>query len=222
MMWRRAAAPLSGFACPASVIASGDCLPRRQVSANSDGFRPSDKDKPHPQPRTATGAVPSVPASGATGSEALRERVVAGQFSVRERDLPPPRDAELLPQDIAMRLRRPWRDSKPLSNFFVGATSRDQLDNLLLSRSQNGRVRLQHRRHSLDGNKVVHAWLLSERSISTITPPGARARAARTTPHGHARLRSAAARARGPRSGPGARTRRASASASSPGRRLRS
>jgi hypothetical protein len=204
------------------MLASGTASPRRQVSAKTDDFRPSDRDKPHPRPRTATGAVPSVPASGATGSEALRERVVARQFSVRQRDLPPPRDPELLPQDIAMRLRRPWRDSKPLPNFVVGATSRDQLDDLLLSRSQNGRAPLQHRRHSLDGNKVVRAWLLTERSISTITPPGARARGARTTPHGRVRSQSAAARGRGPRSAPAVRTRRVGASASSPGRRLRS
>jgi hypothetical protein len=222
MMWRRAAAPLSGFACPASVIASGDCLPRRQVSANSDDFRPSDKDKPHPQPRTATGAVPSVPRFRSYRSEALRERVVARQFSVRERDLPPSRDTELLPQDIAMRFRRPWRDAEPLSNLFVGATCRDQLDDLLLSRSQNGRARLQHRRHGLDGNKVVPAWLLTERSISTITPPAARALAVRTTPHGPVRWRSAAALARALRYARGARIRRAGASASSPARRSRS
>ena len=221
MMWRRAA-PGSGFACPASMIASRTDSPRRQVSARSDDFRPSDRDKPHPRPRTATGAVPSVPASGTPGSEALRERVVAGQFSVRARDLSAPRHAELLPQDIAMRLRRPWRDAEPLSNLLVGATGRDQLDDLLLSRSQNGRARLQHRRHSRDANKIVFSWLLTERRISAVTPPEARARAARTPPRALFRWRSAAARARARRFGPATRIRRAGASASSRGRPSRS
>src|SRR2546421_11387471 len=183
-------------------------------------------DKPHPRPRTATGAVPSVPASGTPGSEALRERVVAGQFSVRARDLSTPRDAELLPQDVAMRLRRPWRDAEPLSNLFVRVPGRAQLDDLLLSRSHNGRACLQHRRHSPDGNKGVLSWLLTKKAYlaryaERITRRAAPAHAAQTKPHARARSRSAAARARGRRSAPAARTRRAGASASSRGRRLR-
>src|SRR5262249_7858735 len=116
-------------------IASWCCW--RKVSVVGFLFRPSRRDKPHPQPRTATAAVPSVPPSGGSGGEAWREGVAAGQFSVRERDLPPPRDTELLSQDIAMRLRCPWRDAKPLSNFLIGAACRDQLDDLFLSFSQN-------------------------------------------------------------------------------------
>src|SRR5205814_3083578 len=145
-------------------------------------------DKPHPRPRTATGAVPSGPASGTPGSEALRERVVAGQFSVRARDLSTPRDAELLPQDIAMRLRRPWRDAEPLSNLFVRVPGRDQLDDLLLSRSQNGRGRLQHRRHSPDGNKGVLSWLLTKRRIWPATPNASRGGQHRLTPHERSRM----------------------------------
>jgi hypothetical protein len=201
-------------------IASWCCW--RKVSAVRLLFRPSRRDKPHPQPRTATGAVPSVPASGGSGGEASRERVVAGQFSIRERDLSPPRDTELLAQDIAMRLRRPWRDAQPLSNFLIGAACRDQLDDLLLSRSQNGRARLQHRRHSPDGNKLVNDCLSTKRRISPITPPAIPARGERTTPRGRARWRQAAARARERRFAPRARTRLAGVSASSPGRRSRS
>src|SRR4029450_2159653 len=145
-------------------------------------------------------------------------RIVAGQFSVRARDLPPSRDAELLPEDIAVRLRRPWRDAKPLSNLFVGATVRDQLDDLLLSRSQNGRARLEHRRHGIDGNNEVLVWLLPDRRISRVTPPAVRALCARTRPRGRVRWRSAAARARARRFAPRARIRRAGAFASSRGR----
>jgi Protein of unknown function (DUF5131) len=36
-------------------------LTRREVCALGNDLRPSDRDKPHPRPRTATGAVPSVP-----------------------------------------------------------------------------------------------------------------------------------------------------------------
>jgi len=67
----------------------------------------------------------------------LRERIVAGDLAVRVRDLPSPRNTELLPQDVAMRLRRPWRDAEALSNLFVRAAGRDQLD-LLLSRVKTG------------------------------------------------------------------------------------
>jgi hypothetical protein len=113
----------------------------------------------------------------------LRERVVARQFSVRARDLPTPRHAELLPQDIAMRLRRPWRDAEPLSNLFVRIAGRDQLDDLLLSWSQNGRARLQHRRHGPDANKDVLSWLLPERRISSVTPKALRGGQYRLAPH---------------------------------------
>jgi len=81
------------------------------------------------------------------------------------RNLPPPRDAELLPQDVTMGLRRPWRDAEPLSNLFVGATGRDQLYDLLLSQSQNGRALLHRRRHGRDANNGVLACQLPERRI---------------------------------------------------------
>ena len=185
-------------------------------------------DNPRLRPRKAAGAVPSVPASGTPGSEAFRERVVAGQFSVRAGDLPPPRHAELLTQDVAVRLRRPWRDAEPLSNLFVGAAGRDQLDDLFLSWSQNGRPLLQHRRHGRDANNAVPAWLLPERRISRLTPlrsrrtvlrrPAGQAGGARTTPRAHARWPAAVGRARARRFAPAARTRHAGGSASSPAR----
>jgi hypothetical protein len=111
---------------------------------------------------------------------------------------------------------------RPLPNLFVGATVRDQLDDLLLSRSQNGRARLEHRRHGIDGNNEVLVWLLTDRRISRLTPPAVRAPSARTRPRAPARSRSATARARARRFAPAARTRRAGVSASSRGRPSRS
>jgi hypothetical protein len=45
--------------------------PDRQVNPLDDAFRPSQRDKPRLRPGWAAGAVPSVPASGVPGSEAL-------------------------------------------------------------------------------------------------------------------------------------------------------
>src|SRR4029450_11927184 len=97
----------------------------------------------------------------------------AGRSAAGARVLRPPGDYALLPENIAVRLRRPWRDAKPLSNLFVGATVRDQLDDLLLSRSQNGRARLEHRRHGIDGNNEVLVWLLTDRRIAVVMPTAA-------------------------------------------------
>lgn len=100
----------------------------------------------------------------------MRERVLASQRAVGMRDLPSPRHAELLTKNVAVRLRRSWRDAEPLSNLLVRATGRDQLHDLPLSRGQNRRARLQHRRHSRDANNGVLACLLTERRISRRTP----------------------------------------------------
>src|SRR5207247_9458824 len=123
--------------------------------------------------------------------------------------------AELSPDTIVVTPPRPRRDSKPISTLFVGATVLDQLDDLLLSRSQNGRARLEHCRHGIDGNNEVLVWLLTDRRISRVTPPAVRALCARTRPRGRVRWRSAAARARVHRFAPRARIRRGGASASS-------
>ena len=71
-----------------------------------------------------------------------------------------------------MGLRRPWRDAEPLSNLFVGATGRDELHDLLLSRSQNGRALLHRRRHGRDANNGVLACQLPKRRIWRPTPSG--------------------------------------------------
>jgi hypothetical protein len=77
------------------------------------------------------------------------------------RDLPPACDTELLAKDVTVRLRRPWRDAKPLSDFFVGAARCDQLDDLPLPWSECQRAPLQHRRHGRDANNGVSPWLLT-------------------------------------------------------------
>ena len=70
-----------------------------------------------------------------------------------------------------MRLRRSWRDAEPLSNLLVRATCRNQLHDLLLTRSQRGRA-LQHRRHGRDANNVVSERLLAIWRNSNVTPHG--------------------------------------------------
>src|SRR5262245_28222677 len=57
--------------------------------------------------RPGAGTAPSVPGCGGSGSEASRERVVAGEQPISDGDLTPSSYAELLPEDVAMRLCRP-------------------------------------------------------------------------------------------------------------------
>jgi hypothetical protein len=78
--------------------------------------------------------LPSAPIVGSRQLEALLQRVIAGQESVCERDLPPPVDAELLPQDIAMGLRCARGDAQGLPELVVRQALGDQLDHLSLTR----------------------------------------------------------------------------------------
>src|SRR3954451_22368718 len=91
------------------------------------------------QPRRAAGTVPSAPVIGRSRLEACRERVLAGQCPVRHRDLAPPGYAELLPQDVGVGLGRARGDAKALTDFFVRATCRDQLDDLALPLGDRGK-----------------------------------------------------------------------------------
>ena len=43
----------------------------------------------------------------------MREGLVAGEAPIRDRQLAPAADAELLPKDVAVRLHRPGGDAKP-------------------------------------------------------------------------------------------------------------
>lgn len=89
----------------------------------------------------------------------MRERVFAGPLAERVRDLTPARNAKLLAKHVAVRLRRSRRDAEPLSDFFVGATRCNQLDDLPLAWSQDWRALLQRRRHVCDRNNGVSGCL---------------------------------------------------------------
>src|SRR5579871_89650 len=85
------------------------------------------------KPRTP--ASPSAPVVRACGLQRARQRVFARQQPKRNRDLSPTRNAELLPQHVAVRLGRPRRDAEDQTDLVVRHTLRDQLDDLALSRS---------------------------------------------------------------------------------------
>lgn len=86
----------------------------------------------------AAGTVPSVPRIGRNRAEASVERVISREQPVGGRDLPTPRDTELLAEDICVCLRRTWRDAEAVTDLLVGASRRDQRDDLALSLGEFG------------------------------------------------------------------------------------
>src|SRR5579872_2941350 len=76
--------------------------------------------------------LPSAPVVGFRQREALCQRVIAGQESIGERYLPPPVHAELLPQYVAMGLRRSRRDAQGDAELVVRQALCDQLDHFAL------------------------------------------------------------------------------------------
>ncbi len=91
--------------------------------------------RPRPWRVAATGAEPSAPVVvGVSRLEALCQGVVAREHPIRQRNLPSPRHAELQPQRVAVCFRRSRRDPELDAYLFVRATSRDQFDDLLLTR----------------------------------------------------------------------------------------
>jgi len=79
------------------------------------------------------GTMPSVPRIGRSRAEALVERVISRDQPIGGRDLSTPRNAELLAQDIRVRLRSTWRDAEAVTDLLVGASRRDQRDDFALS-----------------------------------------------------------------------------------------
>src|SRR5437764_11408360 len=77
--------------------------------------------------------VPSVPPALSGRAEALRERIHAGQESIRDGDLAPAGDAELLAQDVGMRLHGAGRDAQLVRDLLVRESLRDELDDLPLA-----------------------------------------------------------------------------------------
>ena len=66
--------------------------------------------------------------------QAGRQRVLSREQPERDRNLPAPRHAQLLPQDVAVRLRRSRRDAEHEADLLVRQPLRDQLDDLPLAR----------------------------------------------------------------------------------------
>src|SRR5262249_53240065 len=93
---------------------------------------------PRARGRARARGSPSAPGAGQSRRELPGEGVLSGERLERGRDLPPPRHAELLTQDVAVRLRRPRRDSETLSGLFVRAPARDQRNDLELALGEVG------------------------------------------------------------------------------------
>ncbi len=81
----------------------------------------------------AAGTVPSVPRFGQSRAEASVERVISRQQPVGRRDLPTPRDAELLAEHVCVCLRRSGRDAEAVTDLLVRASRGDQRYDLALS-----------------------------------------------------------------------------------------
>src|SRR5262249_21384394 len=81
----------------------------------------------------APSTLPSIPVLGPRELETSGERVLPGQQPVSERDLTPARDAQLLAQHVAVRLRRSRGDPELLADLVVREPLRDQLDDLALA-----------------------------------------------------------------------------------------
>src|SRR5918911_2185727 len=90
---------------------------------------------------------PSVPPALSGRAEALREGIHAGEESIRDGDLAPAGDAELLAQDVRMRLHGARSDAELLRDLLVREALRDELDDLpLAARERRGPLpqRLRH------------------------------------------------------------------------------
>src|SRR5581483_12074929 len=81
---------------------------------------------------------PSAPGAGQGRRKLTRERVLARERLERGGNLLPPRYAELLTQNVAVRLRRPRRDTESLAELVVRAPACDQRDDLELALGQVG------------------------------------------------------------------------------------
>ena len=115
--------------------------------------------------RPGAGTAPSVPGCGGSRSEASCERVVAGEQPIGDGDLTPSSHSELLPEDVAMRFRRPRRDAQPLADLVVRETLCDQLDDLALPVGDLQLPLVQYLCHVADANNGSAGCTLAERRI---------------------------------------------------------
>ena len=122
----------SGLLRPPSL---GEGFPFSTKAVRSSGFSkpPGFKNNPRPrrQPPRARSRQPRYRPWPTRGS--LQSRIVARLEAICERDLPPPLDAELQSERVAMRLGSPWRDAELTAHLLVRATRSNQLDHLPLA-----------------------------------------------------------------------------------------
>ena len=116
--------------------------------------------------------LPSAPDAGYRRRRKLTSK---GVFTCERlecgRDLPPPRHPELLAKDIAMRLRSSRRDAEPLSDLFVRAAQRDQLDHLALPLGQRDIRSVGGASHGRDATPRVPRQPSVDRSIRAVLDP---------------------------------------------------
>ena len=113
--------------------------------------------------------LPSAPDAGNSGRRKLTSK---GVFTCERleggRDLPPARYAKFLAKDVAMRLRSPRRDAEPLSDLFVRAAQRDQLDHLALPLGQRDIRSVGGAFHGRDATPRVPRQPSADRSIRAV------------------------------------------------------
>src|SRR4029453_204559 len=113
----------------------------------------------------AAGTLPSAPGADFR-AEVLCERVLARQSSVGGGDLASARHSELLPEDVAMRLRSARGDAQPFADLFVGAARCDQRDHLQLAFGQADGLITEDWRHAGEPASGLTEQPLSEGRIS--------------------------------------------------------
>src|SRR5881397_2647471 len=139
--------------------------PSREAATVTGAARNIDSSKGGLYLRPGAGTEPSVPGCGGSRSEASRERVVAGEEPIGDGNLTPSGDPELLPKDVAMRLRRSRRDAESLADLVVREAGCDQLDNLALPVGDLQRPLVQYLCHAVDANNGLAGCTLTERRI---------------------------------------------------------
>src|SRR5215213_7941621 len=105
--------------------------------------------------------LPSAPVVGFRRRQASCEWVVACQQAVGDRDLTPAVDAELLTQDVAMRLRGARRDAERVADLLVRQSLRDQFDHLTLPWRDGGGI-----------SQCLHAVTVSSSGSEQHSPKG--------------------------------------------------
>jgi hypothetical protein len=163
--------------------------------------------------------LPSAPSADRGRRELTGEGVLPRERPEGGRNLPPPRDSELLSKDVAVRLCRAGRDPEALSHFVVRAAECDQPDHLQLPLGEPRHRVAWSPCHGRETTPRPARPPLADRSIRRMRRGSGRAR---TKPRARARWPRPARPASARRSAAGDRARRGDACASSRGRPSRS